>query len=407
MSAVVLVDTMFYAAIAPLLPTYESELGLSKTAAGILSASYPAGMLLASLPAGWLAGRIGAKRTMITGLTLLTFSSLAFGLADEIVALDLARFVQGLGGACSWAGGLAWLIGSAKERRGELIGGAMGAAVFGILLGPVLGSAASELGSEPVFAGVAVAAALLLVAAIATPAGPREERSSWNQLGAALRRPQLRLAVWVFMLPALFSGTFGVLVPLRLDDIGAGAVTIGAMFLVGAAIEMVLNPILGRFSDRHGRIPPIRAGLAGATAMALLLPIPGVTWVLVVTGIAAVTTLALIWAPAGALLSDSSEASALDQGFAFGLMNLAWAGGQVVGGAAGGGLADLTADAVPYTLLAAACATTWWRSAVSRSWARARCRGPGRASAPRGPDAPRWRRSGRSCDRPRTSRWTS
>ena len=359
MSAVVLVDTMFYAAIAPLLPTYEAELGLSKTAAGVLSASYPAGTLLASLPAGWLAGRIGAKQTMILGLTMLTGSSLAFGLANEIVALDLARFVQGLGGACSWAGGLAWLIGSAKERRGELIGGAMGAAVFGILLGPVLGSAASELGSEPVFAGVAVAAAILLVAAITTPAGPRGERSSWGHLGVALRGGQLRLAIWIFMLPALFSGTFGVLVPLRLDDIGAGAVTIGAMFLVGAAIEMVLNPVLGRFSDRHGRMPPIRAGLAGATAMAIVLPLPTVIWVLVVAGIATVTTLGLIWAPAGALLSDASEASGLDQGFAFGLMNLAWAGGQVVGGAAGGGLADLTSDAVSYGLLAAAFAATF------------------------------------------------
>ena len=58
------------------------------------------------------------------------------------------------------------------------------------------------------------------------------------------------------------------------------------MFLVGAAIEMVLNPVLGRFSDRHGRMPPIRAGLAGATAMAILLPLPTVIWVLVVTGIA-------------------------------------------------------------------------------------------------------------------------
>jgi hypothetical protein len=42
-------------------------------------------------------------------------------------------------------------------------------------------------------------------------------------------------------------------------------------------------------------------------------------------------------------------------------MNLAWAGGQVVGGAAGGGLADLTADAVPYAILAVVCAATLLR----------------------------------------------
>ena len=48
----------------------------------------------------------------------------------------------------------------------------------------------------------------------------------------------------------------------------------------------------------------------------------------------------------------------LDQGFAFGLMNLAWAGGQVVGGAAGGGLADATSDTLPYAILALLCAVS-------------------------------------------------
>ncbi len=357
-----MVDTMFYAAIAPLLPTYEADLGLSKTGAGVLSASYPAGTLLASLPAGWLAGRIGAKATMIVGLSLLVVSSFVFAHADTIVVLDGARFVQGLGGACSWAGGLAWLITVAPgERRGELIGGAMGAAVFGILLGPVLGSAAAEISPEVVFSGVSVLAAVLLAVALAVPGAQPGPQSSWGELRTALTGGPLRLALWLFTLPALFSGTFSVLVPLRLDDIGAGAVTIGAMFLVGAGIEAILNPILGRFSDRHGRMPPIRVGLAGAATMAVILPLPEAIWLLVAVGIVAVTTLALLWAPGGALLSEASESSGLDQGFAFGLMNLAWAGGQVVGGAAGGGLADLTVDAVPFAILAALCAATFLR----------------------------------------------
>ena len=42
--------------------------------------------------------------------SLLVVSSLVFGHAETIVVLDAARFVQGMGGACSWAGGLAWLI---------------------------------------------------------------------------------------------------------------------------------------------------------------------------------------------------------------------------------------------------------------------------------------------------------
>src|SRR2546430_5829470 len=63
--------------------------------------------------------------------------------------LGLARLLQGIGSVFSWAGGLAWLVGSGpRERRGELLGGAMGAAVFGALLGPVLGAVAGVRSEE-------------------------------------------------------------------------------------------------------------------------------------------------------------------------------------------------------------------------------------------------------------------
>lgn len=351
-SAAVLVDTMFYAAIAPLLPTYQADLGLSKTGAGILSASYAAGTLLGALPAGWLAGRAGAKRTMLLGLGLLCGSSVAFGVADDIVVLDSARFVQGVGGACSWAGGLSWLIArTPRERRGELIGSALGAAIIGVLLGPVLGGAATETSPELVFSLIAGFAAALFAVAALTPAGPRAESAGWGELGAAIKTRGVLVAVWLFTLPALFSGALDVLVPLRLDDLGASGITIGAVFLAAAAVEGVMSPLVGRLSDRRGRFLPMRFGLAGLAVAAVLLPLPAAVWLLGATVVLGVAALGLFWAPAAALLSDASESSGLDQGFAFGLMNLAWAGGQVLGGAAGGGLADATSDAVPYTVL--------------------------------------------------------
>ena len=51
-SAVVLVDTMFYAAITPLLPRLSDEFGLGKDAAGLLAGAYAAGALVGSLPGG-------------------------------------------------------------------------------------------------------------------------------------------------------------------------------------------------------------------------------------------------------------------------------------------------------------------------------------------------------------------
>ncbi len=355
----VLVDTMFFAAITPLLPTYQDDLGLSKAAAGILSGSYAAGTLLASLPSGWLAGRIGGKRTSMLGLGLLCVTSVAFGFGHSIEALDAARFIQGIGGACTWAGGLAWLIGvTPAERRGQTIGGVLGAAVFGVLLGPVIGGAASESSPELIFSLVAVTAAGLLAWTLTTPGADARVRSTWGDLGSALRGRRLQMAVWLFLLPALTIGTIDVLVPLRLDDLGARGLTIGALFVAAAAVEAALNPVMGRISDRRGRLALLRVGLVGSAGTSLLLAVPGSVALLGVVLMGAVLSLAFFWAPAAAQLSEASEHSGLDQGFAFGLMNLAWAAGQVTGGAAGGALADLTVDAVPYSIVALLCGVT-------------------------------------------------
>jgi predicted MFS family arabinose efflux permease len=59
-----------------------------------------------------------------------------------------------------------------------------------------------------------------------------------------------------------------------------------------------------------------------------------------------------------AMLADAAELWGLDQGLAAALMNLAWAGGQIVGSGIGGAVAKATGDAVPMTITAGLCAAT-------------------------------------------------
>src|SRR5256885_1347575 len=150
--AIVLVDTVFFSALTPLLPHYVDELGLSKAGAGLLAGMYPAGVLVAGVPSGWVAARFGVKRSVLVGLTLLAATTVVFGLADSEWSLDLARFAQGVSSAFSWTGGLAWLVAATpRDRRGATIGSAFGAAIVGALFGPVLGAVASFTGTGAAF----------------------------------------------------------------------------------------------------------------------------------------------------------------------------------------------------------------------------------------------------------------
>jgi MFS family permease len=366
-AAVVLVDTMFFAAVAPLLPHYTDEQDLSKTGAGVLTAAYPAGTFIGAIPSGWLATRWGVKPTLLLGLGMLGLTSLAFAFAGNVVLLDAARFLQGVGGACMWSAGMAWLVSvSPPERRGELIGAALSAAIVGVLLGPVLGGAATLLSPEAVFSAVRVVAAGLACWAWTMAPPEQEESPGIRAMLRALGRPAVMLGFWVFTLPALFAGVMEVLVPLRLDDLGVAGATIGGVFLLSAAVEAVVSPLAGRFSDRAGRMTPIRAGLVGAAVMGVLLPLPQTAVLVALTMIVTFVALAAFWAPGMALLSDAAEEHGLDQALAFAISNLAWALGHVFGAGAGGAVADATSDAVPYAALAMLCAVTFLALTASR-----------------------------------------
>jgi MFS family permease len=358
--ALALSEVMFYSVLAPLLPYYSRHLHLSKSAAGLLSASYAIGTLLFAVPLGMLVARAGAKRATVCSALLLACASIAFGLSHSVVALDTTRFVQGVAGAGTWVGSLTWLVGSAPaHRRGETVGAVLGIGIGGALLGPVIGSVA-EL-SEPrlVFGAVALLIFVLTGLAVATPGPIDVERGlARGALRAVGRDRRLLGGMWFTALPAALFGVLNVLAPLRLSAVGAGTVAIGAVFLMSAAIEAAASPLFGRLSDRRGPLPMIRVGMACSALLAVLLPLPGVAWLVGLATALAGVTFGMSWVPASALLSAGADDQGLHQGLAYALWNFAWAIGLVLGSAAGAPLAQATDDSVPYGLLAALCLAT-------------------------------------------------
>ena len=350
--ATLFVDMAAYSAITPLLPGYAEDLSLSKGEVGVLGSAFAAGTFAGALPGGILSARIGGRPTVLIGLALMGVSSLAFGIGGSVVVLDAVRFIQGVGGAFTWSGALAWLVAAApREQRGALIGAALGAAITGTLAGPALGAIADATSTFAVFAAFFALAIGLCALALRLPALPPAFPAAPGDFARLARVSRVYGGMWLIAFPGLAFGVINVLGPLRLDELGASVSTIAVIFLIAAGAEALMSPIAGRMSDRHGHMAPMRAGLAVTVVLLAALALPRAVVLLAAVVIVIGPALGTLWAPAIALVSDVLEGQSLDPALGYGLTNLSWAAGAAVGAAGGGALADTTSDAVPYLLL--------------------------------------------------------
>jgi MFS family permease len=354
--AVVWVDTMLYAALTPLLPHFTHTLHLSKAGAGALVGADAAGALIGGLPGGAAAARLGARRAVLGGLTLMALASLGFAFADGFWPLATARFFQGCASGFTWAGAFAWLLAAApRDRRGTLIGTALGAAVFGALFGPVVGAAAALIGRATVFTALAGLAVVLGAWAMRLEPIPPES-PSLSAWGRALRNSRFRSGLALMALPSLLWGVLSTLAPLHLAAAGWGAAAIGGAWLVASAFETILSPTAGRVLDRRGVALPVQIALAAGAAVSVGLALSPRPLAYVPLLVVAGGAYGVLFTPAFALIADGAEQAGLAQGMAFGLMNAAWATGALIGPAAGGAIAAASGDVVPFLIAAGLCA---------------------------------------------------
>jgi MFS transporter, DHA1 family, multidrug resistance protein len=354
---VVFLDALLMFAIVPLLPGYVHDLHLSKTQAGLVVGIYSGAVLVGSVPVGYLAAHVGARRLTIFGVALLAVATFGCAFADGFWALLAARTGQGLSSAVSWTAGMAWLSEASEPGgRGRVLGTAMSFATVGTLVGPIVGGLlGGEYGLRTPFVLLGCVTLVLTVLVARAPAGVAAPPPvGVRALVRAVRGSRAVVAALVMMvLVATVSGTLDTLVPLRLGLDGYSAPAITVVLTAAGVLASVSNYGVGRIFDRFGGIPIALASIVGMAAFVAALAAAPTGLVLAVLFVAATPAITGQYAVAFPLCAEGADAAGLAHANVFGLLNLAWGAGFLVGPAAGAALAQATSDSVTYLVLVA------------------------------------------------------
>jgi predicted MFS family arabinose efflux permease len=357
-AAIMMLDTLFAAAAAPLVPGIADEYGLSKTQIGLFVASHSAGAFIGAVLAAFASALISRKSLLLIGLSISAATSVLFGLADSALDLTLARFGHGIGSSLSWTAVLAWMtLLSPAQRLGWTVAMAWAATELGSVLGPLLGGTASRVGLAAPFIGIAVVTVPLMVWVVTLAGGGRERRVlSLTATLRALRTRRFGGALWIASLPAFILGTTGVLIPVQLADLGWNRFAIGVIYATIGIVQIGISFLAGRLADRSLAVP-LRIGLIGAATAAFILATPWSQeyWRLPVCLLAIFAAIAFLLAPGTILISRESRTAQIQQGVAFSLANVGWAPGAIAGAVLGGILATRAGDSAAFLLVACIC----------------------------------------------------
>src|SRR5215210_1364776 len=220
------------------LPSIEEDLNATFTDLQWVVDAYTLSLAALVLTAGVLADRLGRRRVFAVGLGIFTFASLLAGLATDPTFLNLARALQGVGGAAMFAVSLALVAQEfpAGRERGTAMG-VYGATIgISVAIGPLVGGALTQsLGWESIFflnVPVGIAAIAITLTKLRETRNPNASRIDWGGL--------------VTFSTSLFLLVLGLL---RGNDEGWGSTLIVSLLAAAALLMAAFLVIQTRVSE--------------------------------------------------------------------------------------------------------------------------------------------------------------
>ncbi|HEY8820437.1 MAG TPA: MFS transporter [Dermatophilaceae bacterium] len=285
LSAVAFSVALGFGIVAPAIPLFAKNFGVSNFAAGAVISVFALVRFVSAPVAGRLVNRIGERVVLATGIGIVGVSSLLAGLSRSYSQLLLLRGIGGFGSAMFTVSSFALLLRVVgPNQRGRAAGTYQTGFLLGAIAGPAFGGPLTAWSLRAPF--FVYATTLLVAGSVATVflartalrehevvAGTADQAPT--PLGTALRSSAYRAAVVNNF--AVGWAVFGVrssLIPLFVvEGLRLGPSWTGGGLALSAVVQALVLVPAGRLVDNRGRRPFLRAGaafgLAAGVAMAL------------------------------------------------------------------------------------------------------------------------------------------
>ena len=318
----------FQLVVPPLFPMLRIAFDVNFTQLGAVMTTFFIASGLAQAPCGFLVDRLGARRLLLAGMTLLAVSAILFGMVPAFWMMFPVAILAGLGNSVYHPADYAILTANVTAPR-------LGRAYSIHNLGGNLGWAAAPVFVLSVAAltnwRVALIAAgglgLLIVVWFLSvrrdlkdpPMKPASDQSTSHALAPILSRPVMLCFLYVTMLSIAIVAANSFL-PVSLRDLHGIPLTTGAAaltaFLVAGAAGMLAGGFLADWSRRHDAVVTI--GLLATASVFVLLSVFAFTGVaLIVIAAAGGLLLGITMPSRDMLVRRSAPEGAIGRVFGF------------------------------------------------------------------------------------------
>lgn len=268
----------------PVLPLLAAHLDCSPSQVGMIASVSTLTGVVFSFPAGILSDRFGRKNLLRVSLFVFASAPFLYLLTVDTWQLGLVRFYHGLATAVFTPIAMALVTDIFQTHRGEQLGWFSTATLIGRSIAPVVGGSVlgaavlhPAMGFKVVYGICAAAGILALAAGIKIQEPAAEHRKAHTLMGSfkAFKGVISNQGIlWASLVEAaiLFAyGTIETFLPLYASQHGMNPYKIGILLSSQILTLVLTRPMMGKFSDRHGRVRQIFWGaVSGACCIGSL-----------------------------------------------------------------------------------------------------------------------------------------